>query len=343
MSMSKNFRQSLKDIMPASIWKMLVLVKSEYEAFAFASRQYIRFRSYGFRPQRFNSLEHYRAFITKTLHTVEKGLSHQDMRIGFGNLVVLELVSVLKEFEEFTPARTEPAYVRALEVLKHYVQEHDRYNYQLESHISDFIYKRLDMTTDNLGAVELTKSDIVRQNNLNFRCFAKSRHSVREFAETNVDTGLILDAIEIAQNAPSACNRQSWRTIIIEDRAKILEVLKYQNGSRGFADSINKLIAICSDRQSFAFPREQQQVYVDGSLYAMTLMYSLHSLGIATCPLSAALSTMQFKKVRKILNLPASEELIIYIAIGNYKERFKVAQSERYQNTSNVRFLNSVD
>ena len=104
--------------------------------------------------------------------------------------------------------------------------------------------------------------------------------------------------------------------------------MKYQNGSKGFAKNINKLVAVCSDRQSFAFPREQQQVYVDGALYSMSLIYALHSLGVATCPLSAALSTKQLKKAREILQLPAEEELIIYIAIGNYKDKFKVTKSE---------------
>ena len=173
--------------------------------------------------------------------------------------------------------------------------------------------------------------------------FIRSRHSVREYSSHTVDLEKIKKALRAAKTAPSACNRQGWKTIVVQDRQTISRILKYQNGSKGFRDKIPLLIAVVGDVQSFAYPREHSQMFIDGGLYAMTLMFALHSEGLATCPLSAALTLKQEKMARSLLGMQESEKLILYISVGNYLDEFNVPVSRRYSLDRDVRFITNAN
>ena len=70
--------------------------------------------------------------------------------------------------------------------------------------------------------------------------------------------------------------------------------------------------------------------YVDGGLYAMTLMYALHSLGLGTIPLTTGLMPSQLKKLYSKFDVKDCEVPILLIGIGSLKEKFNVAASYRY-------------
>ena len=330
----------LKKNFPKSIWYFLVNLKAELEVMRYYIKNYQNFKKHSFRAGKLKSLEQYRSFITKTLHTVEKGLSHEDMRLGFGNSVVNQLVDVLKSFEKDKFPLDDSAYVNAINSLKHYLIEHEKKDFKLDSKIISFVNERNPSNIDNNATLMIERDHALSKSTKSYDIFCRSRHSVRDFDESDVHLDKIKEAIYLAQFTPSACNRQGWRTLVISDKLKIKEILKFQNGSKGFAHKVNKLVAVCGDRASFAFPREHNQIFIDGGLYAINLLNSLHFVGLATCPMSAALSLQQIKNARQILKMNHEEELIMYIAVGNYKKSFCVPRSTRYFNPNHIRIIN---
>jgi len=145
-----------------------------------------------------------------------------------------------------------------------------------------------------------------------------SRHSLREFSGEPVGLDELRKAIELAQHTPSACNRQGWRTIIVADRDKMAKVLSNQNGNRGFGESIDKLLVITADLCAQQRGRELFQAFVDGGMYAESILCALHSQGVASVPLSASLTPKQEDAVRTTLGLCDSEVLVLFVGVGTY-------------------------
>ena len=61
----------------------------------------------------------------------------------------------------------------------------------------------------------------------------------------------------------------------------------------------------------------------------MSLIYSLQYLGLATCALNANLSINKDCLIRDLLHIPESHNLIMFIAVGEYEDDFKVPKSTR--------------
>jgi nitroreductase len=80
--------------------------------------------------------------------------------------------------------------------------------------------------------------------------------------------------------------------------------------------------------------------YVDGGLYAMNLMYALHSLGIGTIPLTCALMARNFNALYRDFDIKDNEVPVLLIGVGNLKDKFEVAVSNRYSYKNYAYFIN---
>ena len=58
----------------------------------------------------------------------------------------------------------------------------------------------------------------------------KGRRTIRRFLEKEVDLSLVKQLITLGTYAPSACNRQAWRFIIVTDK-EIMKMLRKYNAS----------------------------------------------------------------------------------------------------------------
>ena len=83
---------------------------------------------------------------------------------------------------------------------------------------------------------------------------------------------------------------------------------------------------------------ERYQVYIDGGMYAMNLLYALHYNQIAACILNCSHTPEKDELLRNICGIKDSENFIAMIACGIPPERFKIAISRRYErsDTNNI-------
>lgn len=274
------------------------------------------------------TFEQYKARITKAYHSIEKGLSYTNLRLGFGQSVLNDLLELLNRFKNDGYDMNQDFIQTALSVLKAYITIHNESAYPVEKLEKSYNFLK-GICNDSGGFTNMHKSDITSAIKKDFREFSLSRHSVRTFSDEPIDKELIIKAIKLAQSTPSACNRQSWKIRVVNDKNLKNIIAMNQNGNRGFHEQIDKILVITSDAQYFSKPLEVKQPFIDGGMYAMNVLYALHYFGVASVPLSAAINQLQEKNIRKHLKIDESEEFILFIGIGNYLDSFRIAKSSR--------------
>jgi nitroreductase len=140
---------------------------------------------------------------------------------------------------------------------------------------------------------------------------------------------LVERAVTLAQKSPSVCNRQAWKVHVITAEDEKRKVLDLQNGSRGFGDQANKVLIVTVELGNFLTVGERNQGWVDGGMFAMSLVYALHSLGLGTCCLNWAVRHERDRQLKHEVDISNSESIIMMIAVGHLPDEFPVAQATR--------------
>ena len=288
-----------------------------------------RYKKYCFSGTKGSDEKQYEAIITRYDHTIEKGLAYVNFRAGFGKKNLTGLLESMENYIKDGYSQDTSFYQTGLSTLYAYISKNKAYGYTdeaLEKRVAALgIAKNADsgiLEYEPLSREELSSAD--------YETLILSRHSMRHFSSEPVDIGRVKRAVTLAQQTPSACNRQGWRTIIIDDKDIIKKVLENKNGNEGFGQEFDKLLLVVTDLRYFNKDRELFQPYIDGGMYAQSVLYALHFEHIAACPLSASLKREQEEHIRSILQLPEAEVPILLIGIGNYPEdKCQTARSER--------------
>lgn len=280
-------------------------------------------------------------YIIAKYHIIEKGLSMPEMRPGFG-LQPLEAVINSCEifYSKYGNSNCQANY--AVDVLAEYVHVHNKINYTLDENLLKRI-KKLQMqntqscTTNN--ATLYNASEYFSACNSVFPEFAKSRHSMRNFSDADVNIEDINAAIDLCQETtPTSCNRQSIRVYVVTDKELIKKILSIQTGNRGFGHLTNKLIVLTAEVSVYNEVRERNLSFIDSGIYAMNLMYSLHYHKIASVPLNWSANIGDDIKLRKLLNVPESEIIMLVLSCGKPADEFKLAKSKRYKYNDVTRY-----
>jgi nitroreductase len=148
--------------------------------------------------------------------------------------------------------------------------------------------------------------------------FAKSRHSIRNFDRNHRVSGSdVRRVIQLAaESTPSVCNRRPFRAYFFNDPDTIHQLLKLQNGNRGFGHTVPALLIVTTRRASFTGSGERNQRWIDGGLFAMTIVWVLHAYGIGSCFLNWSETHKKSSLCRRVADIPASEDIITFIAMG---------------------------
>jgi len=283
---------------------------------------------YSFKNKNLKDKSHLSYFLYKQYHIIEKGLALPEPRLGFG----VDKISLLISNSEIYIKKYGPDSLTASVgyCLKSYLDFNDNNDHQLDASFR-FLIESFLSNIDYMaagGTKNKSKEEIVQFSNINFSDFARHRHSIRIFSDDEVDDEDIYKAVDIAKYTPSVCNRQGWHVHTYSDASQIKKLLSMQNGNTGFTDNIMKLIIITGNIKAFT-KYESNQVFTDGGLFAMNLIYSIHNLGLGTCPLNTCLPYTTETKIKKIGDIPNNERLIMMLAVGHLKDEFKVAISQR--------------
>lgn len=270
------------------------------------------------------------SMIVRDYHVIEKGLTMPESRCGFGQLIILNLMSNCARYISLYGTENEQL-KHAIDVVYEYEAFHIKQATSVNERIQEAIdrLKLLKQTNSYCIQKTITKDLYFAKAAESFCSFSWSRASVRNYSEEDLPINLIKQSIDIARNTPSVCNRQTSRVYVFTEKEKIRNILEIQGGNRGFGHLANKLIVVTSELGVFLYLNERTQAFIDGGMFAMNLLYALHYHKIAACILNCSHSADKDRKMRKACPIKESEVFIAMIVCGQASENFKIALSPR--------------
>jgi nitroreductase len=146
----------------------------------------------------------------------------------------------------------------------------------------------------------------------------KLRRSVRIFNGKPIEREKIDLILEAARLAPSSCNSQPWRFIVVEDKELLKKVAKAQP-----TPNVNKflqnagVIIVCVDEPKLfvhkaadIVNRDNQRIDVGIAMEHMVLVAS--EIGIGSC----WIGWFSEKKIKDLLRIPDKKTISVLLALG---------------------------
>ena len=156
---------------------------------------------------------------------------------------------------------------------------------------------------------------------MSFLDLANKRYSVRNYKSTPVPQEKMRRCIEAARLAPSACNSQPWKFIIVDDPELVNELAKAAFEGlldfNNFAFKAPVLVLIVSERQKIlakfgSIVKKKNFSLMDIGIAAEHLCLQASEEGLGSC----MLGWFNEKKVKKLLSIPTLKRVELMITVG---------------------------
>ena len=143
---------------------------------------------------------------------------------------------------------------------------------------------------------------------------------MREFSDKKISKDDIKYCVEAAIASPSACNRQMCKVYQVSSHENIELLSNVIMGLGGFEKKGINYFVFTYDIAAFSFYGERNQGYFNTGLFAMNFVNALHFKGIGSCFLQWANTAKEDEMVRKKLNIPNGERIVVVLAAGYYAD-----------------------
>jgi len=149
----------------------------------------------------------------------------------------------------------------------------------------------------------------------------QKRQSVRGFETSPISKEIILRCIEAARLAPSACNSQPWKFIIV-DNPELKNQIADCTTTRmipmnHFTKQAPVHVVVVMEKPNLSSKfgeviRDKPFTLIDIGIATIQFCLQATSEGIGTC----ILGWFNEKKVKQLLKIPASKRAVLIIALG---------------------------
>lgn len=268
------------------------------------------------------------AYLTSAYHAVEKGLAMEDTRAGFGRDKIRPILAAIVELERMGEARFASEGARGC--IQSYVRYHDDRGLALPAEFEDELREfvaEMEGKSFPGGATAWTRKDIEDATNFDYARFIQTRSSVRHYTGEPVAPEVVENAVRLAIKSPKVCNREMRRVHVAYEPELRNHLLSYHNGNRGFGHKMGVVMVVTVDLREFDIIGERNQGWIDGGLFAMSLVYALHAAGLGTCMLNWSEDCDRDMQLREAFAIPDYEDVITFIGAGHLPEDFEVAAS----------------
>lgn len=139
----------------------------------------------------------------------------------------------------------------------------------------------------------------------------KTRRSVRSYAPTPIPDAAVRRVLEAGRLAPSACNRQPWCFIVVEERS-VREAIAQTGRFASFLSQSPVVIVGCGDAKS-----SPKWHVVDVAIAMENMVIAATAEGLGTC----WIGSFDGARVKGLLKIPEGYEVVALLAIGYPKAR----------------------
>ena len=265
-----------------------------------------------------------------TSHALEKGMTFKKKKNNWGIQKSESLCASISSYTSNGGDNTDIISL-ALNVLEQYIKDP---SVSIDSSSNKRIQELLYMHREKLGEIRAGAKKTAEPPLFDTKAikeFLFSRQSIRTYSKETITQENIKNALEVAACTPTACNRQTSKVYAFQQKEKIKQILDLQKGGQGWCESANTLFIVTGVLTYFAGIYERTQIYVDGGLFAMNLVYGLHLQHIASCFKMFVRDPDVMSQFREICLIPENEEPIVLILAGHYpKEETTNPVSHRF-------------
>ena len=149
----------------------------------------------------------------------------------------------------------------------------------------------------------------------------KARHSDRAYLDKPVEIEKLERILEAARLAPSACNAQPWKIIVVTDTGKRHEVAGAASSKmlsmNHFSKQAPVQLVLIEENANFTstvggWATNKHYPHIDLGIIASYICLAAADEGLGTC----MLGWCNEKKVRKSLDIPKSKRVMLVILLG---------------------------
>jgi len=159
---------------------------------------------------------------------------------------------------------------------------------------------------------------------MKFIKLAKKRYSCRDYKPEPIEEEKLMTVLEAARVAPSACNLQPWRFIVIREKNNLEKVCSTYK--REWIKTAPAIIIVCGDHEeSWKRSDHKDHCDIDVSIAIDHITLQAAELDLATC----WVCNFDTMKCAELFELPSQLEPVALIPIG-YPNDSKSA--ERHDN-----------
>ena len=264
-------------------------------------------------------------------HTLEKGLSHFDLR-PFGKTKIKNIISLLIKELKYANYEKNFSFIIGINSLREYKKIYEKYKWVNEKEYKEvvkFLKDYKNIPEKKTGAFIVTNEELKKSYNIDYKSFIKSRHSTRNYKHEDLKLEDIKAAVEMAKYSPSACNRQYVKLHYYPKGKMKQNVIDYSIGKSGiYLENVNIFI-ITFDVNGLGVAGERNQGYFNAGLFATNLVNAFHSLGIGTCFIQFANPVEEEEKLKKLNEIPSNERIAVILYAGYYDKKSIFAVSPR--------------
>lgn len=149
----------------------------------------------------------------------------------------------------------------------------------------------------------------------------KSRQSDRKYSSRHIEKEKLERIVEAGRMAPSACNAQPWKFIVVTEPGLITQLADAANakllGMNGFVNQAPALIVIVREQANFsskagAIVKNKDYSLIDIGIATQSICLQAKAEGIGSC----IMGWFDEKKVRDILGIPRSKRVELILSMG---------------------------
>lgn len=160
---------------------------------------------------------------------------------------------------------------------------------------------------------------------MDFMELAEKRHSVRAYKSTPVENEKLGKILQAARLAPTACNLQAFKIIVILTKGRE-EELKQIYGRDWFV-APPYILCICTLTEKCWVRRRDGKSYgdVDSAIVMDHIILAAAEQGLGTCWIGA----FDAEAAKRILELDASMEPVAFTPLGYAKDEYTTSKTRK--------------
>jgi len=273
--------------------------------------------------RRENNEKHGSYELRRNIHRLEKGIAMRPRRNVFGVTYIDRTVELFIQQKKTGNKLEWPQ-----DVLTKFFEITDDVS-QLKQARNKFI-QSLEQPNREPVKIPACRGQLISPINFDdFKKLCYQRRSVRWFMPEKPKRQLLDKAFILAGLSPSACNRQPYKFIVVDEEPLLSKVSILPGGTAGFAHNFPCIVAVVGDLSAYQGEHDRHIIYIDASLASMTFMLTLETLGLSSCAINWPDLESRERQAQALLSLKNYERVVMFIAVGKADPSGQIPYSDK--------------